>query len=219
MSRRRKGAARRSKIGNIARKVAKGVVTGGVAGMVARKILAKNRKKIEKFVVNEGGQQPADNLEELALQAAQVRAKKIEEIKEDPNIDADTTEEAAEVFEEQQADDIENESYTGESDSFTEEAMGAILGVAKGVVNKIKQKRWAKGKKFLGKKAGEKGPNVDTDGQGNIVVSGATSASSKDPLSLAVADAKSGAINTTVKQWLPIIIIVAVLGFVLMKKK
>ena len=223
MSKRRKGAARRSKIGNIARKVAMGVATGGVAGVVARKIIAKNKKKIQKFVVNEGGQQPSEDLEELAVQAAQVRAQKIEQIKEDPTIDADTTEEAAEVFEEQQAEDIENESYTGESDSFTEEAMGAILGVAKGVVGKIKSKRLAKGKKFLGKTAAQwakkGGVDVTTSGTGDIVVKGATDPGSKDPLSLAVADAKSGTINTTIKQWLPVVIIVAVVIFFITKKK
>lgn len=221
MSRNRKGAQRRKKIRNIAGIVAAGWIAGpaGIAARAAaKKIIAKNRKKIEKFVVNEGGIQPAENLEELAVQAAQVRSKKIEEIKNDPNIEADTTEEAAEVFEEQQADDIENESYTGESDSFTEEAVGAILGVAKGVAKKIQARRAAKGKKnkFLNKLMGVK---ADTTGRGSVEISGISDEGSKDPLSAAIADAKQGTINTTVKQWLPIIIIAVVLGFLLMKKK
>lgn len=226
MAKRLKGAARRKKIGKIAGLVALGAVTGGgglAARAIAKKIIAKNKKKIQKFVVNEGGQQPSEDLEELAVQAAQVRAQKIQEIKDDPTIDADTTEEAAEVFEEQQAEDIDNESYTGESDSFTEEAMGAILGVAKGAINKIKQKRLEKGKKFLGKTAEQwarkGGVDVTTSGTGDVVIKGATDPSSKDPLSLAVADAKAGATTATIKQWLPMVIIAVVVVFFVIKKK
>lgn len=152
-----------------------------------------------------------------------MRAKKIQQIKDDPTIDADTTDEAAEIFEEQQADDLENESYTGESDSFTEEAIGAVLGIAKGAVQKIKEKRLASGKKFLGKTKAQwdakAGVDVTTDGQGNIVLTGATNAGSKDPLSNAVRDAKAGATMTTIKQYLPIVIIIAVVLFFVMKKK
>jgi len=214
MSKNRKGAARRKKILGIATKVA----LGGVPGLVARKIIAKNKKKIQKFVVNEGGIQPSENLEELAVQAAQVRAKKIEEIKEDPTIDADTTEDAAEVFEEQQADEIETENYDGESDAFTEEAVGAILGVAKGAVKKIAEKRAAKGKKnkFLNKLMGIK---ADTTGRGSVEIKGLSDEGSKDPLSAAIKDAKAGTIDTTIKQYLPIIIIAVVLGYFLLKKK
>ena len=227
MAKNRKGAQRRRKIGKIAGIVALGMATGGAglaARAIAKKIIAKNKKKIQKFVVNEGGQEPSENPEELAVQFAQVRARKIEQIKDDPTIDADTTEEAAEVFEEQQSDDLENESYTGESDSFTEEAMGAILGVAKGAIGKIKAKRLASGKKFLGKTkaqwdAQKSGLDVTTSGTGDIVVKGATNPGSKDPFSLAVADAKAGATMTTIKQYLPIVIIVAVVLFFVMKKK
>ena len=227
MAKNRKGAQRRRKIGKIAGIVALGMATGGAglaARAIAKKIIAKNKKKIQKFVVNEGGQEPAENPEELAVQFAQVRARKIEQIKDDPTIDADTTEEAAEVFEEQQSDDLENESYTGESDSFTEEAMGAILGVAKGAIGKIKAKRLASGKKFLGKTkeqwdAKKSGLDVTTSGTGDILVNGATTPASKAPFSLAVADAKAGATMTTIKQYLPIVIIVAVVLFFVMKKK
>ena len=227
MAKNRKGAQRRRKIGKIAGIVALGMATGGAglaARAIAKKIIAKNKKKIQKFVVNEGGQEPAENPEELAVQFAQVRARKIEQIKDDPTIDADTTEEAAEVFEEQQSDDLENESYTGESDSFTEEAMGAILGVAQGAIGKIKAKRLASGKKFLGKTkeqwdAKKSGLDVTTSGTGDILVKGATNPASKDPFSLAVADAKAGATMTTIKQYLPIVIIVAVVLFFVMKKK
>lgn len=226
MAKNRKGAARRRKIGKIAGLVALGAVAGpaGLAARaIAKKVIAKNRKKLEKFVVNEGGEQPAENPEELAVQFAQIRSKKIQQIKEDPNTDADTTEEAAEVFEEAQADDIENESYTGESDSFTEEAIGAVLGIAKGAVNKIKAKRLEKGKKFLGKTKSQwdakSGADITTDGQGNIVLTGATNAGSRDPLSNAVRDAQAGTVQTMVKQYLPYILIAVVLAYFLMKKK
>lgn len=226
MAKNRKGAARRRKIGKIAGIVALGAVTGGAglaARAIAKKIIAKNKKKLQKFVVNEGGIIPAENPEELAVQFAQVRSNKIQQIKDDPNIDADTTEEAAEVFEEAQADDLENESYTGESDSFTEEAIGAVLGIAKGAVSKIKAKRLAKGKKFLGKTKAQwdakAGADVTTDGQGNIVLTGATNPASRDPLSSAVRDAQSGTIQTMVKQYLPYILVAVVLAYFLMKKK
>jgi hypothetical protein len=226
MAKNRKGAARRRKIGKIAGLVAAGRLAGpaGIAALaIARKVIAKNKKKLQKFVVNEGGQIPAENPEELAVQVAQVRSKKIEQIKEDPNIDADTTEEAAEVFEEQQADDLENESYTGESDSFTEEAIGAVLGIAKGAVSKIKQKRLAKGKKFLGKTKAQwdakSGADVTTDGQGNIMLTGATNPLSRDPLSSAVRDAQAGTVQTMIKQYLPYILLAVVLAYFLMKKK
>lgn len=226
MAKNRKGAQRRRKIGRIAGIVAAARV-GGPAGVAARalalKLIRKNKKKLEKFVVNEGGEIPAENPEELAVQFAQVRSKKIQQIKEDPNIDADTTEEAAEVFEEAQADDLENESYTGESDSFTEEAIGAVLGIAKGAVNKIKEKRLAKGKKFLGKTKAQwdakAGADVTTDGQGNIMLTGATNPASRDPLSSAVRDAQAGTIQTMVKQYLPYILVAVVLAYFLMKKK
>jgi len=226
MSKNRKGAARRKKIGKIAGLVALGAIAGpaGIAARaVAKKIIAKNKKKIEKFVVNEGGEMPADNPEELAVQFAQIRSKKIEQIKDDPNIDADTTEEAAEVFEEQQADDIENESYTGESDSFTEEAIGAVLGIAKGAVMKIKEKRLASGKKFMGKTKAQwdakAGIDVNTDGSGNLSLSGLTNKASKDPLSNAVRDAQAGTVQTMIKQYLPYILVAIVLVYFLMKKK
>jgi len=226
MAKNRKGAQRRRKIGKIAGMVAAGRIAGpaGIAALaIARKLIAKNKKKLQKFVVNEGGAMPAEDPEELAVQFAQVRAKKIQQIKEDPTIEADTTEEAAEVFEEQQADDLENESYTGESDSFTEEAIGAVLGVAKGAISKIKEKRLAKGKKFLGKTAEQwatkGGIDVTTSGTGDIMLKGATNPKSTDPLSLAINDAKAGATMTTIKQYLPIVIIVAVVLFFVMKKK
>jgi hypothetical protein len=226
MAKNRKGAARRRKIGKIAGLVAAGRLAGpaGIAALaIARKVIAKNKKKLQKFVVNEGGQIPEENPEELAVQVAQIRSKKIQQIKEDPNIDADTTEEAAEVFEEQQADDLENESYTGESDSFTEEAIGAVLGIAKGAVSKIKEKRLAKGKKFLGKTKAQwdakRGADVTTDGQGNIMLTGATNPASRDPLSSAVRDAQAGTIQTMVKQYLPYILVAVVLAYFLMKKK
>ena len=221
-----KAKKRRRKIGRIAGIVAAGAA-GGPVGLAARalaiKVIKQKKAKLQKFVVNEGGQIPAEDPEQLAVQVAQVRAKKIQEIKDDPTIDADTTEEAAEVFEEQQADDLENESYTGESDSFTEEAIGAVLGIAKGAVNKIKEKRLASGKKFLGKTKAQwdakKGIDIDTDGSGNIMLKGATNPASNDPLSNAVRDAKAGATMTTIKQYLPIVIIVAVVLFFVMKKK
>jgi hypothetical protein len=226
MAKNRKGAARRRKIGKIAGLVAAGRLAGpaGVAALaIARKVIAKNKKKLQKFVVNEGGQIPEENPEMLAVQVAQVRSKKIEQIKDDPNIDADTTEEAAEVFEEAQADDLENESYTGESDSFTEEAIGAVLGIAKGAVSKIKEKRLAKGKKFLGKTKAQwdakRGADVTTDGQGNIVLQGATNPSSNDPLSNAVRNAQAGTVQTMIKQYLPYILLAVVLAYFLMKKK
>lgn len=221
MSKRRKGAERRRKIGKIAGLVALGMTTGGVglgARAIAKKLIAKNKKKLQRFVVNEGGIVPSENLDELALQTAQVRAKKIEEIKDDPTIDADTTEEASEVFEEQQADDLETESYEGESDAFTEEVMGAVLGVAKGVAKKIRERRAKKGKKsgLLDKLSGVK---AETSGTGDLVVSGLTNPKSKDPLSLALNDAKQGAMETTIKQYLPIIVIIVVIAYFVMGKK
>jgi len=228
MAKNRKGAERRKKIGKIAGIVALGMVTGPAglgARLLAKKLIEKNKKKLQKFVVNEGGVVPSDNNEELAVQFAQVRSKKIQEIKDDPTIEADTTEEAAEVFEEQQADDLENESYTGESDSFTEEAIGAVLGIAKGAVNKIKEKRLASGKKFLGKTKAQwdakAGIDVNTDGSGNLSISGLSNKGSKDPLSNAVRDAQAGTVDTMVKKYLPFVVIgiVALVIVFAIKKK
>lgn len=215
MSKNKKGAVRRKRIIGIAKKVA----LGGIPRLAVEGLLKRNKKKLQKFVANEGGIVPSENIEELAVQTAQVRAKKIEEIKDDPTIDADTTEDAAEVFEEQQAEEIETESYDGESDAFTEEVLGAALGVAKGVVKKIKERRAKKGKKsgFLDKLSGAK---VDTTGRGSVEISGITNPNSSDPLSVAVRDAQSGATETIIKKNLPIIIIVVVvIAFFMMKKK
>lgn len=228
MAKNRKGAARRKKIGKIAGIVALGMATGGAglaARAIAKKLIDKNKKKLQKFVVDEGGVVPSENPEELAVQFAQTRSKKIREIQEDPTIDAETTEEAAEVFEEQQAEDIENESYTGESDAFTEEAIGAVLGIAKGAVNKIKQNRLAKGKKFMGKTKAQwdakAGIDVATDGSGNVSISGLSNPSSKDPLSGAIRDAQAGTMDTMVKKYLPFVVIgiVALVIVFAMKKK
>ena len=224
---RNKAKARKRKIGKIAGIVALGMATGGVglgARLIAKKIIEKNKKKLQKFVADKGGVVPSDNIEELAVQTAQVRNQEIEKIKDDPSIDADTMEEASDVFEEQQAEELETESYEGESDAFTEEAMGAVLGVAKGVFKKIKDKRLASGKKFLGKTKSQwdskQGADVTTDGRGNIMLTGATNPASKDPLSLAVKDAQSGATETIIKKNLPYILIaVVVVAFFVMKKK
>jgi hypothetical protein len=228
MAKNRKGAQRRRKIGRIAGLVVAGRIAGpaGIAAVaIARKLINKNKKKLQKFVVNEGGVVPSENPEELAVQFAQVRSKKIKEIQEDPTIEAETTEEAAEVFEEQQADDLENESYTGESDAFTEEAIGAVLGIAKGAVNKIKEKRLAKGKKFMGKTKAQwdakKGIEASTDGSGNVSISGLSNPLSKDPLSGAIRDAQAGTMDTMVKKYLPFVVIgiVALVIVFAMKKK
>lgn len=224
---RNKAKTRKRKIGKIAGIVALGMATGGVglgARLIAKKIIEKNKKKLQKFVADKGGVIPSDNIEELAVQTAQVRNQEIKRIKDDPSIDADTIEEASDVFEEQQAEELETESYEGESDAFTEEAMGAVLGVAKGVFKKIKDKRLASGKKFLGKTKAQydakEGADVTTDGRGNIMLTGATNPASKDPLSLAVKDAQSGATETIIKKNLPYILIaVVVVAFFVMKKK
>lgn len=218
---------RKRKIKKIAGIVALGMVTGPAglgARLIAKKVIEKNKKKLQKFVADKGGVIPSDNIEELAVQTAQVRNQEIEKIRQDPSIDADTTEEASDVFEEQQADELATESYEGESDAFTEEAMGAVLGVAKGVIKKIKDKRLASGKKFLGKTKAQYdaqgGADVTTDGKGNIMLTGATNPASKDPLSLAVKDAQSGATETIIKKNLPYILIaVVVVAFFVMKKK
>lgn len=222
-----KAKTRKRKIGKIAGIVALGMVTGPAglgARLLAKKIIAKNKKKLQKFVADKGGVIPSENLEELSLQTAQVRNQEIQRIKDDPTIEADTIEEASDVFEQEQAEELERESFDGESDAFTEEAIGAAIGVAKGLVKKIKDKRLASGKKFLGKTKAQydakEGADVTTDGSGNIVLTGATNKGSKDPLSLAVKDAQSGATETIIKKNLPFILIaVVVVAFFVMKKK
>ena len=204
--------------------IAKTVLSGGAnlpvefARKKALEVIEKNKKKLQKFVVDKGGIVPSEDPEELAVQTAQVREQEIQKIIDDPTIDADTPQEASDVFEEQQQEELDTESFEGEADAFTEEAIGAVIGVAKGVVKKIKEKRAAKGKKsgLLDMLSGVK---VDTSGTGDIVVSGATNPKSKDPLSVAINDAKKGAMDTTIKQYLPIAIIVIVIIFVAMMGK
>lgn len=209
----RKGKERKHRLKSFVSKIAKVAMDGGPLLHIAKNIIKKNKDKIQKFVADEGEQEPSENPEELAVQFAQVREKKIKEIQEDGTNDANTPAEAEELFEEKQAEDIEQESYDGESDSFTEEAMGAVLGVAKGVIGKIRKRRAKKGKKTFGK-----GLDVDTDGKGGVVIKGATNEGSNDPLSVAVRDAKQGAVQTNLKQYLPIAIILAIVILFIAKK-
>jgi hypothetical protein len=226
MSKSDKAKKRKKRISFIARTV----LTGGanlapeMARKIALKVIDKNKKKLQKFVADKAMIQPSDNPEELAMQVAQTRESEIQKIADDPTNDANTIEDASDVFENEQAEQIETESYDGESDAFTEEAIGAVIGIAKGAVQKIKEKRLASGKKFLGKTKAQwdakSGADVSTDGSGNIVVTGATNPKSKDPLSMAIADAQGGATDTLMKKYLPIaIIVIVVIAFVMMKKK
>jgi hypothetical protein len=201
--------------------IANAVLTGGPVGFAkkeALRLIDKNKKKLQKFVVDKGGIVPSDNPEELAMQTAQVREQEIQKIVDDPTNDANTIEEASDVWEEGQQEELDTESFEGEADAFTEEALGAVIGVAKGVVKKIKERRAKKGKKsgLLDKLSKAK---VDTTGRGSVEVSGITNEGSKDPLSSAIRDAKAGTIDTTIKQYLPIIIIAVVVLFFVMKKK
>lgn len=209
----RKGKERKHRLKRFVSKIAKVATDGGPLLHIAKNIIKKNKDKIQKFVADEGEQAPSENPEELAVQFAQVRENKIKEIQKDGTNDANTPAEAEELFEERQQEEIESESYDGESDSFTEEAMGAVLGVAKGVIAKIRKKRAKKGKKTFGK-----GLDIDTDGKGGVVLKGATDEGSTDPLSVAVKDAKKGAIDSNIKQYLPIAILVAVVIFFVTKK-
>jgi hypothetical protein len=222
-----KAKTRKRKIRKIAGIVALGMVTGPAglgARLIAKKIIEKNKKKLQKFVADKAMIQPSDDIEELSMQVAKTRENEIEKIANDPTNDANTIEEASDVFEEQQAEQIETESYDGESDAFTEEAIGAVLGIAKGAVKKFKDKRLAQGKKFMGKTKAQwdakSGADVSTDGSGNIVLSGATNPKSKDALSMAIADAQGGATETLMKKYLPIaVIVIVVIAFFMMKKK
>lgn len=226
MPRSKKGLQRRKKIAGIAKKVAKiaKLTPAGALAVGYAKTFKKNKPKFEKFV-KENGIIPSENPEELAQQVVAARAEQIQEIMDDPNNPNDTPEEAADAWEEQQADEIESESYEGESNAFTEEALGAAIGIAKGAIAKIRDKRFAKGKKVLGKSAAQwaakKGSNidVDTDGSGNIRIKNAANPNSNDPLSAAVADAKQGAIDANVRKYLPIALIAIVVIFVFFGKK
>lgn len=208
----RKGKERKHRLKFLVSKIAKVAMDGGPLLHIAKNIIKKNKDKIQKFIADEGEQEPSENPEELAVQFAQVREKKIKEIQEDGTNDANTPAEAEELFEEKQQQEIDSESYDGESDSFTEEAMGAVLGVAKGVIAKIRKKRAKKGKKTFGKL------DIDTDGKGGVVLKGATDEGSTDPLSMAVKDAKKGAIETNMKQYLPIAIVLVIVIFFATRK-
>jgi hypothetical protein len=202
--------------------IAKRVALGGIPRLAVRAVIKKVKPKLQKYVEQNSQQEPAEDDEQLAVQVATIRQKKIQELQDSGENDADTPAEAEELMEEEQADELESESYEGESDAFTEEALGAVLGVAKGAINKMRKKRFAKGKKFLGKSQKQfeqsKKVDVNTDGMGNIQISGVTNEGATDPLSESIRDAKRGAIETNLRQYLPIILI-AVVVFLMFKKK
>lgn len=209
-----RGAKRKAFIKKHAKGFAIHALTGGMSApfQIAKKLLKKNKKKMQKFVESEGIE-PSENLDELAVQTAGVRTKKIQDIvKDDENYpDVQDEDTAEEVFEQEQEEQGDSEGFDDDSDSFTGAALGAILGVAKGVVNKVKEGRLAKGKKFMGKTKAQwdakGGMGATTDGNGNIVLSGLSNKNSKDGFSMAVNDAKKGVMDDTLKKVLPFIIL------------
>lgn len=214
--RRQSGKQRRRELRRKAFKVASNLATGGIPAMrnVVRKLKA-NKRKMKKFV-EEAGVEPSENLSELAVQTANVRAEKIQDMVEDnenyPEIqDVESAEEQFEEEQEQGATEFEDE-FDGENDYFTSDALATIVGTAKGVVNKIKEGRLKKGKKFLGKTAEQwkakkgKGLSVDVDSDG-LRIGGLVNEKSTDVLSSAVGSAKSEAITTNLRKYLPFILI------------
>jgi hypothetical protein len=196
--------------------VAAHVATGGISTIVQGvKRLKKHRAKMKKYVADEGIE-PSDNIPELAVQVAQAREQKKERLIDDnENYPEIQDENAAE--EELQADEINEEEesgYDGE-EAFTGEALGMALGMAKGIVSKVKQGRLKKGKKFLGKTGEqwtkrdlEKGKiDVNVDGGGNIVASGLNNERSTDALSMAVKSGKEEVMSQNIKKYLPYLII------------
>ncbi len=194
---------------------------------VALRVLkgAKMKRKLKKYVA-ENGHTPSDNTEELATQTALIREEKINNIVEDnqnyPEIqDRDTAEQE---YEEQEQEQEEQEGYDSESDNFSSDAIGSVLSVAKGFVSKIKNKRFAKGKKVLGKTKAQweqkKGKfDVNTTSGGGLEISG-LSDSGGDFLSETIKDAKKGTVEQTLKDNLPLISgCLAVAYFMFFRKK
>lgn len=214
-----KGKKRRALIGRIARTV----LTAGanLPFEHAKRMIKKHKSKIQKFVEDKGNITPAEDEETLAIQAATVRQNEIKKVMDDEGNDANTMSDAEELYEEEQQDEIDSEDYEGESDAFTMEAIGAVLGVAKKGINRIRQKRFAKGKKFLGqtqaKYNAKKGIDVNVDGDGNLVASGLSNPNSNDPLSRAINDAQGGVVDANLKKYLPLLVIAIVVFFLARK--
>lgn len=217
----KKGAERRKEVGRKAGRIALAIGTGGIApavGSIAKKLKANKRKMAK--MVESAGVTPSENLSELAVQTTAVRDAQIENIVNDndnyPEVqDYETAEEVWEGEQEEGASEYEDE-FDGENDYFTADALSTIVGTAKGVIEKVKAGRLAKGKKFLGKSAEEwkkkgagKGIGLNVAGDG-LQISGLTSDKSDDIISSAVAGAKSEAIQDNLKKYLPIILILVV---------
>lgn len=221
MKRNLKGAQRLKQIGRKAGKIARAVAMSTPQGRAVKavgNVLRKNKRKMRRMV-EQAGITPSENLGELAVQTTAVRQKQIENIVEDneqyPEIQDEET--ASEYWEEEQENG--NEEYTdefdGENDYFTADALSTIVGTAKGLVEKVKQGRLKKGKKFLGKSAEQwkqskgKGVNLNVTGSG-LELSGITNEGATDVLSTAVGSAKTEAIQDNLKRYLPILVVVVV---------
>lgn len=103
-----------------------------------------------KKAIEESGQELASNPSDIAVQFTNARAMQVKDIMEDTDNIANDPESANETLDDLEENEDGNNFDDEEYETFDPVTIGVLTGFAKGAISKIKEKRFAKGKKFLG---------------------------------------------------------------------
>ena len=193
------------------------------ANMEVAKVVRENLPAFKK-VIETSGMELASNPADIAIQVAQSRGQMVQEIMDDDSNIANNVEDANETIDEIEENES-GENYDGEEfETFDPVTIGIVTGFAKGIVNKIKEKRLAKGKKFLGQTKqqyeGKQANTIDVDAVGESlkVTPRFKDGKSNEFIEAGTQGAQSEVTKSQLKMYLPIAIGAIALYF-LMKKK
>jgi hypothetical protein len=194
-----------------------------MAKMEVAKIVHAKLPEFKK-VIESSGMELASNPSDIAIQVAQARGQQVQEIMDDDSNVANNVEDANETIDEIEENE-EGENYDGEEfETFDPVTIGMVTGFAKGVVNKIKEKRLAKGKKFLGQTKAQydaKTANtidVDAVGESLKVTPKFKETKSNEFIEAGTTGAKSEVTKSQLKMYLPIAIGAVAIWFLMRKK-
>jgi hypothetical protein len=193
------------------------------ATMEVSKVVRENLPAFKK-VVESSGMELASNPQDIAIQVAQARGQAVQQIMDDDSNIANNVEDANETIDEIEENE-EGENYDGEEfETFDPVTIGIITGFAKGAINKIKEKRLAKGKKFLGQTKAQydaKTANtidVDAIGESIKVTPKFKEGKTNDILEAGTEGAQREVTKSQLKMYLPIAIGAIALYFLMRKK-
>jgi len=177
-----------------------------------------------KKVVESSGMELASNPQDIAIQVAQARGQAVQEIIEDDSNIANNIEDANETLDDIEENE-EGENFDGEEfETFDPVTIGVITGFAKGAINKIKEKRLAKGKKFLGQTKAQydaKTANtidVDAIGEGIKITPRIKEGKSNEIIEAGTEGAQREVTKSQLKMYLPLAIGAVALYFLMRKK-